>query len=756
MFSLTGRTLSSAFHEPPPTKKKRVVGYRFKGVPKVFADREHALQFLTSSPGYVSRQSAYLKKYWPGLADEIGLNNKKGGLLAGITGGVEHALGHAQTEATTALHVGNKAPAALLGLPPDYTVAHIVQHPIRTYERQAASQKQLQEEMKQAYLAGDKKKMAELARKAVQYDAIFAGPGIGAKAGLEAAAAKGARATAEDIAAASVKPVEAIEELKTGLKGARSSYGKQKVKRSEEMARRSAKVSEAFRTIADPAEAQAAAGAALRGEHPKINFQGLKELTPENLTKLKAYAQHHPTLLPLQKVRVLHALDNAVAGGQPTPSELRLIEHVYGKGTAKGIAEHAASWGDRIINAVNIPRSLQSTLDVSGLTRQAFVAMTTHPIIWGKAAPSYIKAFRTKNYRLIDEAVKNDPNYGLAIGHVSFSDTGDAASLLAHEEAFASDYATKIPVIGRAIKGSAQGYTAFLNKLRMDMFSHFVRLEMKAGRDPHREDFLKSVGDIVNAATGRGAIHGRLEHMMPAANTLLYSPRLMLSRLNYFDPTWYVRLKGRRARIEALKGLFATTGYVTGVVTLLSQIPGVEVGSLNPLSSDFGKLRQGDTRVDVAAGFLQYIHLAAVLQQNAKISTTTGNKIEFGSGFGQQTKWDQVMNFFTNKAAPPVALSIGLLKGHDPVGNPVSPRHPASIAGSLFVPLSVQDAKDLYRQRKGGLDGITAATAGYGISALGFGLQTYSAKPKKTTSAPDSGGSFFSPGSSSTDSFYSP
>jgi hypothetical protein len=213
----------------------------------------------------------------------------------------------------------------------------------------------------------------------------------------------------------------------------------------------------------------------------------------------------------------------------------------------------------------------------------------------------------------------------------------------------------------------------------------------------------------------------------------------MLSRLNYFDPTWYVRLKGRRARIEALKGLFATTAYVTGVVTLLSQIPGVKVGSLDPLSSDFGKLRQGDTRVDVAAGFLQYIHLAAMLKANAKITTTTGEKIKFGDGFGEQTRFDQVVNFLSNKAAPPVSLGIGLLKGHDAVGNRMSLRHPQNIANNLFVPLSMQDAQDLYRQRKGGLDGITAASAGYGLSAIGLGLNTYADKRKTKRSSGASG-----------------
>lgn len=47
--------------------------YRFRGVPKAFATREQAMAFLRNSPGYVRRQSSYLKTYWPGLAADLGL-----------------------------------------------------------------------------------------------------------------------------------------------------------------------------------------------------------------------------------------------------------------------------------------------------------------------------------------------------------------------------------------------------------------------------------------------------------------------------------------------------------------------------------------------------------------------------------------------------------------------------------------------------------------------------------------------------------
>jgi hypothetical protein len=52
-------------------------GYKFVNVPKTFTTKAAALQFLSNSPGYVSRQSAYLQKYWPGLMSELEQSKRK-------------------------------------------------------------------------------------------------------------------------------------------------------------------------------------------------------------------------------------------------------------------------------------------------------------------------------------------------------------------------------------------------------------------------------------------------------------------------------------------------------------------------------------------------------------------------------------------------------------------------------------------------------------------------------------------------------
>lgn len=523
-----------------------------------------------------------------------------------------------------------------------------------------------------------------------------------------------------------------VEQLQHGLKGARSRYGAQKAARSEELAHRSQAVEHAFRTISDPDEAMSAAQAAMRGPLPQIDFQGMKQLNPDTLRSLKQYVNQHDGLLPFQKIRLNKSLDAAVNDGRvPTPGEMNLIEHVFGKTTAQGFASVAKSggWGDKAINLANVPRSLMASADFSAPLRQGLVAGASHPIIWGKAWPEMLRAAKSpEGYEAAMQAIKTDPNYNLALaGGVSFTDVNQGAGLLAHEEQFASDYAAQLPGIGRVVRGSSRAYTAFLNKLRMDLFSNQVRIAQAAGRDVNDEKFLKDIGKVVNAATGRGSMYEKAEHMMPALNTMLFSPRLMLSRLNYLDPTWYVRLSGP-ARKEALRGLFATAGAVTGTLALASQIPGVKVGSLDPRSADFGKLRIGNTRLDIAGGFQQFVRLASELATNTSVSTTTGQKTKLGSGYGVPTRSDVIENFLGNKATPALAVGHNLVKGKDAVGQPFnlsSPGAAAHVAWSEFVPLAIQDANDIHKEKHNGVDGITAALGGWGLSATGVGVQTY-------------------------------
>ena len=321
-------------------------------------------------------------------------------------------------------------------------------------------------------------------------------------------------------------------------------YGKEKVARSEELRRRLEEGQKAMQEIADPDEAYAALRDALRGEMPLIDFQGLTQLNEDSLKYLRQVIKDSDTLLTLQKLNLDKALVRAVREQRvPRPYEMKLFEQLFGKTTAMGIAQTSVNSWDVWVNILNIPRSLQSTLDFSAFLRQGLVAGTAHPLLAIENFPKMLKAARSpKYYAELMNSIENDPLYNLALAaHLAFTDVSESGRSPRTKR-------RSCPTTPRGSPASAiwsraaRAYTGYLNKMRMDLFKQQIRIAQAAGLDIHNEEFLKHIGRVINSSTGRGSVPEFAEDWAPFLNAAFFSPRLMASRLNYLDPTWYVRL----------------------------------------------------------------------------------------------------------------------------------------------------------------------------------------------------------------------
>ena len=297
----------------------------------------------------------------------------------------------------------------------------------------------------------------------------------------------------------------------------------------------------------------------------------------------------------------------------------------------------------------------------------------------------------------------------------------DLEGLATREEAFMSNLAEQIPGIGIGVRASSRAYTTFLNKFRADAFDQYLEVAEAQGLDIADPKLLRSIGEWVNNATGRGGSSEFVSRHAIGLNALLFSPRLMASRLNLIlNPKFYADLDPF-ARKQALRGM----GQLMGAVTLtlwLGKMNGADV-SLDPRSSDFGKLRFGDTRIDVMGGMQQYMVLVSRLAKGEMVSSSTGELIPLESGFAKTNRDDILLRFGEQKMAPVPSFGWGYLKGENFEGNKFEL---SKELGRLFLPIGVESAYDTNSEY-----GAKRAAAGFGLNVVGLGVQTYPSKRPK-------------------------
>lgn len=355
---------------------------------------------------------------------------------------------------------------------------------------------------------------------------------------------------------------------------------------------------------------------------------------------------------------------------------------------------------DYLAEANALPRALMATMDMSAPLRQGFGLI--HKGEFWKAIPSMIKAFGSEEvYKQGMQSIEEHPLFkervnasGKPIPSIA-EDMGLSLTTLGEmsrrEESISSKIAENIPVFGHGVKASERAYTLFLNKLRADTFENLLKdndVIGPNGIDPDKVETGHALANFVNVSTGRGNL-GSLESSAKTLGKVLFAPRLIASRLQMLDPRRYV-MGNPAARLEAQKSLLAMVGTGTAVGQL-AKLAGAEV-STDPTSSDFGKIKVGNVRLDPFAGLQQYAVLASRMLSNKTTSSTTGRSYELGSKFGRQTRFDVGERFAESKLNPAFSFATQWLHGKDFAGRPFNV--PEEVA-QRFVPLFLQDFKNL-------------------------------------------------------------
>lgn len=356
-------------------------------------------------------------------------------------------------------------------------------------------------------------------------------------------------------------------------------------------------------------------------------------------------------------------------------------------------------------------RALLTSLDFSAPGRQGKPLLLTKA--YWTSLDDMMRAWGSERAaEAINESIKSHPNFQSLPGKKSLAERAGLKTG-GNEEVFQSNWAEALPGVTR----SKRAYNAFLDKLRSDHFNTLIDDYEKSGVKIKNDDVkLKALASFINDATGRGSL-GRLEKAAPILNELFFAPKLMASRVNmykrFLNPMTYSN-EDPIIRRQALKSLLSIVGFGTAVGEL-ARLGGAEISN-EPTSSDFRKIKIGNTRVDPFSGFQQYAVGANRLISGKTTSSTSGKQFDLTSGkFGMPTRGSIVSQFMTNKLAPIPSLVWSWLEGKEFNGVPFDAKQALL---SRTVPIVMQDLYDLQKEDPKLLPlGI--------LPIMGEGLQTY-------------------------------
>lgn len=499
--------------------------------------------------------------------------------------------------------------------------------------------------------------------------------------------------------------------------------------------------------------------ASLKGELPKAKFNSIAEhFTEEDINTLLNRINGSKQLLPFEKFRAQGALLKLLGseGAKvPTPREIKLLSGVLHENIIKLLLDNRtlmSKFWHGVGEAANFPRTIMASFDLSAPLRQG-AFFIGRPQWWSAFASMFKQWGSEKAFQAVQQSIRDHPNFllakkaGLAITDASGHFLSD------REEAFMSHWAEKIP----GVRMSDRAYSGFLNKLRFDVFNSIIEDGKKLGYNwDHDTKALKQLGNYVNAGSGRGNL-GKFAQAAPVLNSVFFSPRYVASRFNLLNLPYYLFKADPLTRKNYLRDLTTYVG-VAGTVLALAKMSGAEV-NLDWKSSDFLKIKIGNTRRDILSGFGQIVHLVGQLA-TGQYTNAAGKTTDLGSGYGVKTRLDVLWNFIQSKFSPTVGWAADELRGTDL-------KHPKDLVGqehtvtgeaaNHLLPLSPQDIAAVLQDNgvtvdSGGVHGTPGQFSSAiepGIeSTLGVGIQTYQPRKAKVKGSKKSNPWEFGPPSS--------
>lgn len=320
-------------------------------------------------------------------------------------------------------------------------------------------------------------------------------------------------------------------------------------------------------------------------------------------------------------------------------------------------------------------RAIMTMGDLPMLGQSAKVSLA-HPVMATRQLGKTFKALRSREFAdQVEESIRNRPN---APYYEQFKMLATRnGNLSTREEDFAERILEKIPGIRNIKAVTERGYTTYLNLIRADYFDYLADNLARGGVLDMKE--AEALAKFVNVWTGRGNI-GSLERITNELNTVMFAPRYFAAKWQaaigqpLYGGTWDTRKLIAKEYAKTFLGLSAVLG--------LAGAAGARV-ELDPRSTDFGKARIGETRLDFIGGnlaplvFMTRTALGEKKTTSGNVMDIRGERAPYGQGWSNELK-----NQLRYAASPLTATILNTAEGKNAIGQPVT-------LGSQFKDLTV-------------------------------------------------------------------
>lgn len=464
---------------------------------------------------------------------------------------------------------------------------------------------------------------------------------------------------------------------------------------------------------------------ALKGKSPTPDFTPIgTDLSTQEIDVLFNLVNNSQLGAGFDKGRAILSLDKLLKGTLITKSEIANLEAVFGKALARALfmkQNISSIIQDISFEVINLPRAMLASFDLSAAGRQGIIFSVADPDVFIKSFGRSVRAAVSLKYSDEIERATKASRFGKLADKfgIHSSPTGFTARLSAKEELFTSRLAEKIPGIAQ----SERAFTTFLNQMRREKFAKQAKKWIAKGITPENNPkSYQQLAKFINHATGRGSLENLQPGALTALNAVFFSPRFQISRVQVIGDlispktTWHARKVIARDLAKF---------YATGMgIMAMAEMAGAEVEK-DPRSSDFGKIKVGNTRYNYWGAFQPMASLAGRIYSGEIKSTGTGkikkkDRISLGID-------NTIISFMRTKLSPVSGRIFDVIAGETILGDPVEPtvEFVSKTAYESLVPLFIQDSVDAWRFQ--GIDAQFPLSAG--LAFIGIGVQTWELAP---------------------------